>query len=171
MSFNIIVYSILSTSLIYNCMYGIISFINPTLAYYSLLFFILICSFCVRMVYFDDILNPMMKHSVSLLSSYLIVRGFSFCIGDYPDEIFIYELLIHREFEQAHRYFFREGYIYLIAKIILYISALFMNKITIKEVKEELENERYNGKVELLGELNSDNLIQTESNEKKTYEK
>lgn len=90
-------------------------------------------------MYFESIANPIINHCISLISSFMIVRGLSLIIGKYPDEGLIYELLIHNEFYQVHRYFFKEGYFYLSLTFILYLSLYIFNKFMIKSIRKELE--------------------------------
>lgn len=140
-SFQVFIFSCLVTSILYNSFFGIFMKISPIAAYYIFFYSVTILAFSIRFYYFKEILNPILPHTVSLLSSYIIVRGISFIIGEYPDEILLYELLIHHEYKQVKRYFHKQGYLYLFSIIMLYLILLIVNKLIIKETKEELEKE------------------------------
>ena len=96
----------------------------------------------------------------------MIVRGFSFIIGTYPDEGLMYELVSHKEYSQVNQYFYQEGYIYITSNLMLYAIFLVLNKFMLKGTKKELEKESKEGNVHALigGEIVEELL--TRSNEK-----
>lgn len=79
------------------------------------------------------------------------MRGVSFIVGKYPDESLLYELISHHEYRQVNRYFYKEGYLFLTITIMLYMILIIVNKILIKEVKHELENENNEKHSEIIG--------------------
>lgn len=162
-TFQVVVFSNLITSLTYNAFFVIFADFYPILIYYLILIGVILVTFYFRFEYFLKKCNPIIVHCVSLLSSYMIVRGFSFIIGTYPDEGLIYELLSHKEFSQVHRYFYKEGYIYLTLILMLYGSFLVINKFMIKSTIKELEKEIKDEKQQSLigGIIEDDNLIQS----------
>ena len=169
-TFQILVYANLLTSLAYNSFFAFFVNFIPILSYYLILIGVILITFSYRFRYFDSLTNPIISHCVSLLSSYMIVRGMSFIVGTYPDEGLIYELVSHKEFSQVNYYFYREGYIYLTSIFMLYGTFLVLNKFMIKGTRKDLEKEKkdVNENQVIGGELDEEFL--TKSSEKTNSE-
>lgn len=169
-TFQILVYANLIASLAYNAFFAIFIDFSPIVSYYLILIGVILLVFSYRFRYFDEIKNPIIAHCVSLLAGYMIVRGFSFIIGTYPDEGLMFELLSHKEYSQVHQYFYKEGYIYLTLNLMLYGTFLALNKFMIKETRKELERENKEGNVHAFIGGEMDEELFTKSSEKSNSE-
>lgn len=72
----------------------------------------------------------------SLIGTYLMVRGFSFFFGGYPDEEYLSTLFYYNELGQLKRVLMGDAYKYTIAMTIVFGISIFIQFFTF--IKEDI---------------------------------
>jgi hypothetical protein len=99
---------------------------------------------CVTFAYF--LVDQVVIISTSLIGSYFIIRGISLYAGGFPNENYVIDLIINKEFDTLHDVLGPIFYIYMVGWIILFIIGIVVQCKLKKEEQQKLEfndNVRY----------------------------
>jgi len=84
--------------------------------------------------------------STSLIGSYFIIRGISLYAGGFPNENYVIDLIINKEFDTLKDVLAPIFYVYIVGWIILFVIGIIVQNKLKKEEQQKLEfddNVRY----------------------------